>query len=83
MTRPRRPVAAFRSAARVVVAVTRSVGQTGHHVQECRLIGSVVVVQPRYLFLIFLGKCTILNILDVHVQGSTLRHVRPTLSSKR
>ena len=34
----------------MLVAVTRSVGQTGHHVQECHLIGSVVVVQPRYLF---------------------------------
>uniref|UniRef100_A0A8W8M7J4 Pericentrin/AKAP-450 centrosomal targeting domain-containing protein n=1 Tax=Magallana gigas TaxID=29159 RepID=A0A8W8M7J4_MAGGI len=49
-TRPRRPVTAFRSVARVVVAVTRSVGQTGHRVQECLLIGSVVVVQPGYLF---------------------------------
>uniref|UniRef100_A0A8W8M7I6 Pericentrin/AKAP-450 centrosomal targeting domain-containing protein n=1 Tax=Magallana gigas TaxID=29159 RepID=A0A8W8M7I6_MAGGI len=48
--RPRRPVTAFRSAARVVVAVTRSEGQTGHHVQECSIIGSVVVVQPGYLF---------------------------------
>uniref|UniRef100_A0A8W8M2X4 Uncharacterized protein n=1 Tax=Magallana gigas TaxID=29159 RepID=A0A8W8M2X4_MAGGI len=41
------PGPALRSAARVVVAVTRSVSQTGHHIQECRLIGSVVVVQPR------------------------------------
>nr|XP_034309973.1 A-kinase anchor protein 9-like isoform X2 [Crassostrea gigas] len=46
-TRPRRPVIAFRSAARVVVAVTRSVCQTGHHVQECRLIGSVDAVLVR------------------------------------
>ena len=34
----------------MVVAVTRSVGQTGHLGQECHYIGSVVVVQPRYLF---------------------------------
>uniref|UniRef100_A0A8W8M5T7 Pericentrin/AKAP-450 centrosomal targeting domain-containing protein n=1 Tax=Magallana gigas TaxID=29159 RepID=A0A8W8M5T7_MAGGI len=38
-TRPRRPVTAFRSAARAVVAVTRSVCQTGHHGQECPLVG--------------------------------------------